>query len=107
MASYECIEIIGNISAVGNSTEIGSGAPYARVGVGVSIMEAGVVSTRWYSVILRGSAYDPKDLEKYTKGRMVLVKGKPRFRIKAAKGDQTEPTIDFAIFPTEPIRLLT
>lgn len=107
MSSYEASEIIGNISAVTVRNELGSGAPYARIGVGVSVYESGETFTRWYSVILRGSTYDYTELEqKFPKGKMILVKGKPRFKVKIPKDGPSEPSIEFTIFPTEPPRVL-
>jgi single-stranded DNA-binding protein len=77
--SYEKITIVGNIGEpelLYSSKE----NPYIRMPVAVSRVVGGNRTAVWYSVLLFGSMVrEPeKLLARYTKGRLILVEGRPQ-----------------------------
>lgn len=77
--SFERITVVGNIG----SAEIlrsKAGNPYLRMSVAVDRGTGDSKSTVWYSVLMFGSMVRDEErlLANYTKGRVVLVEGRPQ-----------------------------
>jgi single-stranded DNA-binding protein len=77
--SFERITVVGNIGTVESLTSK-AGHLYLRFSLAVSRVYSGQKSVTWYSVLLFGAlATDPdRFLALYTKGRLVLVEGRPQ-----------------------------
>lgn len=77
--SYERIVVIGNIG----STEVltsRAGNPYLRLSVAVDRSQGDTKNVVWYSVLLFGAMVKDEErlLSLYSKGRLVLVEGRPQ-----------------------------
>lgn len=77
--SYERITIVGNIGAVELLTSK-SQNPYIRISVAVDRSQNDVKNVVWYSVLMFGSMVKdgPRMQALYSKGRLVLVEGRPQ-----------------------------
>lgn len=77
--SYERIVVVGNIG----STEVltsRAGNPYLRLSVAVDRSQGDTKNVVWYSVLLFGAMVKDEErlLSLYSKGRLVLVEGRPQ-----------------------------
>lgn len=97
--SYEKITIVGNI---GQSECLSSkaGNPYVRISVAVSRGSGESKTTVWYSVLLFGNmAKEPEKIKAmYSKGRLVLVEGRPQVDVFIKKDGS--PGLDNTIIAT-------
>lgn len=77
--SFERITVVGNIGSVELLTSKASN-PYLRLSLAVDRNAGEAKSTTWYSVLLFGSLVNDRQrlLTLYTKGRLVLVEGRPQ-----------------------------
>lgn len=72
--AYERIQIVGKIGSTDFLTSRNNN-PFFRMSVGVN---KDGCKTKWYTVIMTGAFLkDPTKLNKYKKGRLVLVEGRP------------------------------
>jgi single-stranded DNA-binding protein len=77
--SYERITVVGNIGSADLLTSK-AGNTYLRVSVAVDRSAGENKNVVWYSVLMFGSMVHDKQkmLSLYTKGRLVLVEGRPQ-----------------------------
>lgn len=77
--AYERITVIGNIGSA-ELLQSKAGNPYIRLSVAVDRSQGETKNVVWYSVLLFGSMVRDAErlLAKYTKGRLVLVEGRPQ-----------------------------
>lgn len=77
--AYEKITVVGNIGSIELLTSSANN-PYVRMSIAVDRISGDNKSTIWYSVLLFGAMVrDPERLlARYTKGRLVLVEGRPQ-----------------------------
>lgn len=77
--SYERIVVIGNIGSA-EALESRAGNAYFRLTVAVDRSHGDSKNVVWYSVLLFGSMAKDKErlLSLYTKGRVVVVEGRPQ-----------------------------
>lgn len=77
--AFERITVVGNIGSVEILTSK-AGNPYLRMSVAVDRSQGESKNVVWYSVLMFGSMVrdEARLLSMYTKGRLVLVEGRPQ-----------------------------
>lgn len=77
--AYERITVVGNIGSA-EVLESKAGNPYLRISVAVARGTGESKVVVWYSVLMFGSMVRDRErlLATYTKGRLVLVEGRPQ-----------------------------
>lgn len=77
--AYERITVVGNIGSIELMTSK-AGNPYLRMSVAVDRSQGDAKAVVWYSVLMFGSMVRDHErmLANYTKGRLVLVEGRPQ-----------------------------
>ena len=77
--AYERITVVGNIGSA-ELLQSKQGNPYLRMSVAVDRSQGDAKNVIWYSVLLFGAMArdDARILSLYTKGRLVLVEGRPQ-----------------------------
>lgn len=77
--AYERITVVGNIGSV-EVLKSKAGNPYLRMSVAVDRTQGDSKVVVWYSVLMFGSMVRDEErlLANYSKGRLVLVEGRPQ-----------------------------
>jgi single-stranded DNA-binding protein len=103
--AYERITVVGNIGAIEVMTSK-AGNPYIRIGLAVTRGQGESRTAVWYSVLMFGAMVkEPsKLLSKYTKGRLILVEGRPQ--VEAFIKKDGSPGLDNTIIATAMPELL-
>jgi single-stranded DNA-binding protein len=95
LMAYERIQVVGNIGSA-ETRKSGAGNPYFEMSVATDRGIGGAKQTVWYKVLLFGAmAQKPEALANYTKGRQVLVEGRPQ--VEAYLKKDGTPGLDNAI----------
>ncbi|MDO8416328.1 MAG: single-stranded DNA-binding protein [Agitococcus sp.] len=103
--AYERLVVVGNIGAMDIETS-NAGSKYVRMSVAVNRGHGASKSVVWYNVLLFGAMVkdDVKLKTIYTKGRQVLVEGRPQ--VEAYLKKDGTPALDNTIVATSMPELL-
>lgn len=102
--SYERIQICGNIGSSEFLTS-SQGTKYFQLSVAVDRTVKDVKTTIWYKVLMFGAmGQDDSLLARYSKGRKVIVEGRPQF--SAYKKLDGSPALDSTIIAMVPPHLV-